>query len=56
MYLIKSCFYYRFLVICIYALMAIFFFEYNYYTKPEELDDDDDEDAELDAIEHVSSF
>ncbi|KAF8354384.1 pept-1 [Pristionchus pacificus] len=33
-----------FIVICIYALMAIFYFDYQYYTKPDEIDDDDEED------------
>ncbi|GMR51173.1 hypothetical protein PMAYCL1PPCAC_21368, partial [Pristionchus mayeri] len=35
---------FMFVVICIYALVAIFFFEYNYYTKPVEEEDDDEEE------------
>lgn len=41
-----------FIVICIYALMAIFYFDYQYYTKPDEIDDDD-EDEEVKEIEDI---
>ncbi|GMR62133.1 hypothetical protein PMAYCL1PPCAC_32328, partial [Pristionchus mayeri] len=40
-----------FVVICIFALMAIFYFEYQYYTKPEDEDDEEEEEEECKAIE-----
>ncbi|GMR54462.1 hypothetical protein PMAYCL1PPCAC_24657, partial [Pristionchus mayeri] len=44
-----------FVVICIYALMSIFYFDYQYYTNPDEIDDDDDDEESIDEIDDIGA-